>query len=240
MRLSQISASAIVAGAVFALAACGGHGVVPPSSAPLAPSAMTQTSPLAFGDDVSPLLTTCDTSPPQYQWIFKGACDTFTLKPSGGSFTLAKYERISVTGLIGKNSLKTSVKVTIADAIDKNGDIKKSGGKAFPAYKASGTTIVYAAVNNQSKDVITPKPVKGKPVLQYTITEAKSFPKGTNFCSTALLEAGAHGSLVWTPLPGGGSIKGKSVTISAFTAPKGFELPPKGTALYFAINCYKQ
>lgn len=240
MRLSQISASAIVAGAVFALAACGGHGVVPPSSAPLAPSAMTQTSPLAFGDDVSQLLTTCAKSPPQYQWIFKGACDTFTLKPSGGSFTLAKYESISVTGLIGKNSLKASVKVAIADAIDKNGDIKKSGGKAFPAYKASGTTIVYAAVNNQSKDVIKPIAVKNKPVLQYTITDAKGFPKGANVCGAALLSTGAHGSLVWSPFPGAGNIKGKSVTISVFVAPKGFELPPSGNPLYFAINCYKQ
>lgn len=232
----MISGSAFAAGALLALAGCAGHGIVPSSSAPLAPTAM---SPATF-DSVSPLrLPTCAKTPPQYDWIFKGACNLFTLAPAGGTFRLKSYQYISVSGLIGRNTLKGSVQVAIADAID-NGDVTKWGKLTFPPYKAAGTTVVYAAVNNQSKDVIKPNPEKNKPILQYTIADAKGFPGRANVCGAALLTQGAHGSLVWSPFPGTGTIKNDSVTITVYVAPKGFELPPQGSPLYFAINCYKR
>ena len=233
----MISGSAFLAGGLLTLAGCAGHGIVPPSSSSLAPTAM---APATFGD-LSPLrhrLPTCAKTPPQYDWIFAGACNLFTLAPAGGTFKLKTYQNIAVTGLIGRNTLKGSVQVAIADAID-NGDITKWGKLTFPPYKASGTTVVYAAVNNQSKDVIKPNPEKNKPILQYTISDSKGFGKA-NVCGAALLTQGNHGSLVWSPFPGTGTIKGDSVTITVYVAPKGFELPPQGTPLYFAINCYKR
>jgi hypothetical protein len=225
----MIRAGAFAIGAAIALAACGGHGVVPSSQSGMLPMS---------NDDASPLASSgCATTPPQYDWIFKGACDEFTLKPAGGSFTLATYEDITLKGSIGKNTVKGSAKVALADAIDKNGDITKDSGKTFPAYKAKGTTVIYAAANNQTTQTIKPITVKGKTVLQYVITDSKGLPGNT--CGAALLGEAKNGKLVWTSFPGTGNVKGNSVTISVYEAPSGFELPPKGTPLYFAVNCYK-
>lgn len=180
--------------------------------------------------------TTCATSPPQYQWIFKGSCDQFTLKSTGGSFTLSTYQNITVKGSIGKNTAKGDVKIALADALDKNGDIEKYKGKTFPPYKANGTTVVYAAAVNQTTQVIKPIPVHGKPVLQYVITDSKGLPG--KVCGAAVLAAQQHGGLKWTALPATGNVKGNSVTISQYEVPQGFELPPK-TPLYFGVNCYQ-
>lgn len=263
MRLSVIRACAIATVASIALAACANNsGMVPGSPAAVAPqnaapdstdaapmtrasaatnddadAAQNQTS--VADDEMSPdALKTCATSPPQYEWIFKGACDKFTLKPSGGNFTLGQYDSISVTGSIGKNTAKTAAKVALADATDKNGDILKSGGKAFPAYKGKGTTFVYASASNQSSQTIKPVVVRGKPVIQYVITDSKGLP-GKN-CSAALLTESASGKFTWDPLPSQYPVKGKTVTISLFTVPSGFELPPAKdkTPLYFAVNCF--
>jgi len=229
MRLSfmRAGAAAIVA---IALSACADHGVVPSSSDAQAMTANAGISPLA--------LKTCATSPPQYEWIFKGACDEFTLKSTGGSFSLQEYQDVTVTGSIGKNTASGSVDVVIADALDKNGDVESYGGKSFPPYDGSGTTIVYAIVANQSTQTIKPISVKGKAVLEYQITDAKGLPGNT--CGAALLAAQKGGGVKWTAFPGSAPIKGKSVTIAVYEAPAGFELPPKGTPLYFAVNCYKQ
>lgn len=187
---------------------------------------------------MSPLaLKTCATTPPQYQWIFEGACQTISMTGSGGHFSLGEYQSITVTGLIGKNTAKGTVKVAIVDAIDKSGDVKTYKGKAFPAYKANGITYVYAAAINQSTQVIHPVSVKGKPVLQYVITNAKGF--GTaNICAAAALTSKA-GKYTWKALPATGIVKGKTVTITQYEAPAGIELAPK-IPLYFAVNCYKQ
>jgi hypothetical protein len=223
----MIWAGAFAAGAT-ALAACGGHGVVPTSSADSS----------AFGSASSPLkASTCATSPPQYGWIFKGSCDEFKLTSKGGSFSLAAYSNITVTGSIGKNTAKGTVTVALADAVDKKGDIEKYKSESFPPYKAKGTTVVYAAANNQGTQTIKPVAVKGKTVLQYVISDTKGLPGTT--CGAALLTQGNKGSLVWDAFPGTGHVSGKSVTISVYEAPSGFELPPKGSPLYFAINCYK-
>jgi hypothetical protein len=217
------------AAAAIALAACAGHGIVPSSTGALTPDSLGGVTPLATSG--------CATSPPQYNWIFKGACDKFTLKSTGGSFSLAAYDDLTVTGSIGKNTAKGDVTVYIADATDKGGDIETSGGKKFPPFKAEGTTILYAAVNNQTKQTIKPITEKDKTVLEYTITDSKGLPGNT--CGAALLEEEHNGTFTWKGFPGSAPVKGKTVTIAVYEAPEGFELPPAGTPLYFGINCYK-
>jgi hypothetical protein len=242
MRLSLFRASAFATVAAIALAACAGHGAIPSSPSGLAPQSALAPTTLGDnasprGDDMSPLaLTTCAKSPPQYQWVFKGACTGFMLKPLGGSFSLQKYANITVTGSIGKNTVKKSAHIILVDAVDKNGDILKYKGASFPPYKANGTTIVYASAINQTSQVIKPISVKGKPVLQYVITDAKGIPGKQ--CGAAVLAKQRNGQLKWTSIPATGTVKGKSVTISQYEVPSGFELPPKAP-LYFAVNCFQ-
>jgi hypothetical protein len=228
MRSSIIRSCALATVAAMGLAACAGHGVVPSSSSELAP--------MASNAGIAPLLTTCVKSPPQYEWIFKGACVGFMIKDTGGSFALGDYENITIKGSIGDNDAKGSVKIVLADAIDKNGDIESYKGKSFLAYKAQGTTIVYAAAINQSTQTIKPHAAKDKPVLTYVITDSKGLP-GTE-CRAAVLAHQKNGTLKWSSLPGGPfGKKGDTVTITQSEAPAGFSLPPK-VPLYLAVNCF--
>ncbi|HEY1867935.1 MAG TPA: hypothetical protein VGG70_06525 [Candidatus Cybelea sp.] len=258
MRLSMISACAFAA-SVLALTACASqNGVVPASQGPLAPvttqnAADQSEAPVTSSSDasnatdaadatdtpdasgLSPKATTCAKSPPQYWWIFKGACDIFTLKSTGGSFTLVSYDNLTIKGSIGKNTAKSPAKIALADATDKNGDIGTYKKQKFPAYKARGTTVVYASANNQSSQTIKPIEQQGKTVIQYIITDSKGLPGKT--CGAALLGQSGN-KYQWTAFPGTSKVKGKSVTISVYAAPAGFELPPQGTPLYFAVNCF--
>jgi hypothetical protein len=249
MRLSLIRAGVLATAAAIALAACSGHSAIPSTQSAIAPqSALApttvgdNTAPLGedtspLGDDMSPLgLTTCAKSPPQYQWIFKGACAGFNLKSSGGTFSLEKYANITVKGSIGKNNAKGEVHVVLVDAVDKNGDILKNKGKTFPPYKARGTTVVYAEAANQTTQTIKPIPQQGKAVIEYVITDAKGFPGKT--CAAAVYGKQRNGQEGWTAFTSTYPVKGKTVTIAVFEAPAGFELPPKGTPLYFGINCF--
>jgi hypothetical protein len=216
---------------LLAFAACAGRGVVPSSPGGLDQSASNNA--LQSLDALA--LTTCATTPPQYEWIMKGACAKITLKPLGSSFSLGAYKNITVKGSIGKNNVKTSAIVYLADATDTASDIKTWKGKAFIKYKGRGTTFIYAAAVNQSSQVIKPIAEKGKPILQYIITDSKGLPGKT--CGAAVLTVGQRGSFTWTPLPGTFSAKGNTVTITQYNVPSGFELPPK-IPLYFAVNCY--
>lgn len=215
--------------AAAALAACGGHSVVPSSQ-----TAMNPMLPDAAAPAQPQTLTTCKTSPPQYEWIFKGACEKITLKPAGANFGLQEYENITVTGLIGKNNVHGSAIFYLADATGK-GDIKLFHGKAFPKYNARGTVIIYAAAVNQSSQHIKPIPEEGKPILQYVITDSKGIPGKT--CGGGILVKGKNGAYSWNSLTITAKVSGNKVTISQYTAPQGFELGPK-TPLYIAINCY--
>jgi hypothetical protein len=226
MRFSMSRAGLYVMGAAIVLAACSSHGMMPSSSG-LAPTS-NGVVPLAAS-------TPCPTSPPQYDWIFQGSCDEFTLKSTGGSFKLPAYDNITLTGSIGKNTAKGSVKVILADATDKSGDIEKYNGTSFPAYKAKGTTVLYAVADNQSTQTIKPVTVKGKTVLEYVLDDSKGFP-GKD-CAAAVLGQTKKG-YQWTSFPSTFPVKSNSVTISVYEAPSGFELPPQGYGLYFAVNCF--
>jgi hypothetical protein len=226
MRLSILRAVTIAAGAAIALAACSSGGTVPPSSAAYNPMALNNANALL------PLaLKKCDTSPPQYEWILEGACTDVALKPAGSSFTLAKYEDISIKGVIGKNNLTSTQHVYIADALDKK-DIKAYKGVAFPKDTSHKDVLFYAVAVNQSKDTIVPK-YNGKPILQYVVTDAHGL--GGSSCGASVY-AKKGAKFFWEQLPITAKPKGDTVTISQYTVPKGFELPPL-TPLYFAIYC---
>ncbi len=224
-----------IGAAIALLAGCGGS--QPPIGAP----GESLRFPLPSLDDTgtSPLaLKTCATTPPQYQWIFKGVCQKFELTSAGAHFSLGEYQGLTVKGLIGKNTAKGTVKIALADAIDENGDIETYKGKSFPEYTENGTTYFYASAVNRSTQVIRPITVQGKPVLQYTVTDAKGFGDA-NRCGSALLVFPRGKPARWTPLPATGLVMGKTVTITQYDAPNGFEWLPK-IPLYFATNCWKR
>jgi hypothetical protein len=225
MRLSVIRAFAIATVATMALAACANQSGMVPSS----PYANARMSPLA--------LKTCATKPPQYQWIFKGACQIFSVTSTGGHFSLGEYQGITVQGSMGRNNAKGTVKIALADALNKNGDVETYKGMAFPPYKANGITYVYASAVNQSTHAIRMITVRGDPVLQFTITNAKGFGSA-NICGAAALNF-KDGKPMWEAFPVSSKVKRKTVTITKYTVATGVELPPK-IPLYFAVNCYKQ
>lgn len=210
---------------VALLAACGG------SQPPIAAPGESLQLPLA--------LKTCATTPPQYKWIFKGACQTFSVTSLGGRFRLGEYQGITVKGSIGRNNAKGTVQIAVADAIDKNGDITTYKGESLPPYKVNGrTTYFYASATNQSAQVFKPEEFKGEPVLQYTITDANGFADA-NRCGAALLTFRKDRRPAWTAFPGSGKVKGKTVTIRQYAVPAGIVLRPK-IPVYFATNCYKK
>src|ERR1700727_3742763 len=169
MRLSVMASAA-----ALALAACAGQN----AAVPVASNAMTAPIQNSFATQMGvDAVTTCATSPPQYDWIFKGACDPkITVKPTGGSFALGAYDDISIKGSIGENNAKGSAIVALADATNTNGDIEKDKGTAFPLYHGEGKTFLYAVAINQSAQTLKPIAKKGKPILQYIITDTKGLP----------------------------------------------------------------
>jgi hypothetical protein len=236
MRLSILRAVTIAAGAAIALAACSSGGTVPPSAAAYNPMAANNPMALNNANAMLPLaLTKCDTSPPQYDWIFEGACDKFTLKPSGSPFKLATYKDISLKGMIGKNSLKKDATVALADATDSS-DVKAYKGIPFPKAKIEGKdAFAYAAAINQGTEIIKPIVEPGHPVLQYVITDSKGFSGSS--CKAAALESKA-GKFEWVVFPGNAfKPKGHTLTVSQYTAPANLVLAPK-TPLYVAVACY--
>lgn len=235
MRLSLIRACAISAVSAIALAACAGHGIVPSSQSALTPQNMQPLQNPAIQDELSPLgITTCATSPPQFLWILKGACSKVILKSAGANFALQKYRFITVSGTIGGNNVKTSATIYIADANDKK-DILPYKGKAFPPYKPlHGRSFIYAVAINESKDTIVPKAEHNKPVLKYVITDDLGFPG--KVCDIAVYGKQRNGLYKWTSLTIQAPPKGKTVTLTQYAVPPGFQFPSK-TPVYFAAFC---
>lgn len=88
---------------------------------------------------------------------------------------------------------------------------------------------------NESDQIIRPITGGGNPVFQSVITDAKGLPGKT--CGVGLLTKNTKGHFVWSSLPGTSHAHGKTVTITNYNAPHGFEIPPK-TPLHFGVNCY--
>lgn len=131
-------------------------------------------------------VTTCPTSPPQYYWIFQGSCALSSIGSSGGGFSLAEYEDITVSGSLGKNNLTSAQEVAFTDA-RANGDISKWDDMTFPKYYGrygGATPVIYVAVNNQGSQII--KLVNdGDFALALNITDSNGFPGNT--CTIGVL-----------------------------------------------------
>jgi hypothetical protein len=211
------------------LEGCGGSPLIG------APGAMPQT---ALDASMMRLaIPTCAKSPPQYQWIFRGACDRHvTLHSRGGFFGLAGYDSITVIGAIGRNTAKTTATLTIADATDTYDDVVKWEGKAFPKFIGRGKTVFYAVAINQSGQVIKFVTMKGTSALLFTVIDAEGLPGKT--CGFAILTFPGGHNPTWKVAPAVGKVRNGTVTISQYVVPEGMELLPK-TPLYFAVSCWR-
>lgn len=150
----MIRTSVVAVAAAIALAACGGHGLVPSQSA--GPDSLAPTS--AF----HPAATSpCDI---KGLWYFKGTCLPGELAASGGTFKLAKYNGVTVITTLGKNSVKGKAPMILADATKPDTDVTgKYKNKLFPPYSqktcakqvtCSGAAVVYLEVINGTKSQI--------------------------------------------------------------------------------------
>ena len=223
MRFSMIRTGIVAVAASLALAACGGHGLVPSQSAggdAFAPSAAM--APAAASPCQIPKL-----------WYFMGGCKAGFLTSAGGKFALPKYKGITWTTTLGKNSAKGKVPFVMGDATGA-GDITSGPGK-FPIYgvktclapsKCPGSALVYFEAVNDSKAAIT-----FNSPSQLVVAAAK-FP-GKSCFPAILRKSGA--SFKWQPFSIlTGSPKGGKLTLNipvnpAFMLPKG--------PLYVALVC---
>lgn len=219
MRLSIIRAGIVAIGATIALAACGGHAMVP-----------SQTGNVPFARPV-PQVTT---SPCKISglWYFHGSCKAFTLSSAGGTFKLPAYKGITFTATIGSNTASGKVKFILGDATGKKDITGTVGGKAFPKYGATkcaqagacpGTPLVYFEAVNTSSATIN---ITGNSKL---VVAATSFPGKS--CFPGLMNAQGKWtgySQVAQPVSGGKV----SITIPPIGV---FYLPP-GPA-YGVLSC---
>jgi hypothetical protein len=241
MRLLIIRSGAAAIVAAVALAACGGHGVVPQS--------VSQTSAFAPLSDVAQAVSP-DKSPCNHpgMYYFLGSCAAFKLKMSGvttvplGSKT--PYKGIKITTTFGSgngpafdNPPKgvSFVDAVMGDAIGKGDITGQVGGKSFPLYGAgkdcvngngqavfcSGKPFVYAELINMSKYTLKPKLTP-----KFYITDANGFP-GKKLCFPAILTAKtAHSAGGWAPNTTlGAPPKGNTLTINAVANPGNLVYP---------------
>jgi len=219
MRLSTIRNSTAAAAAAFALAACGGHGLVPSQNAAPGFNAVT---PFAANP--------CYTKAVQPAWIFRGSCDVTTLPPKGKSIALAPYKGISVTVKLGKNTSKNGAFVLVDALGGKAKDISKYKTKTFPPITPTllKSVIYVEAVNGTAN-------LKFSGNLIFTIKK-KQFPGKT--CPLSVL-TGTFPKVKWFNSPFSGKISGGTMTFTVPGGALGTLFPsglPKGP-LYFNVAC---
>ena len=204
MRFSMIRSAAAAIAAATALAACGGHGVVPSQS--FAPNSLN-----GFATSSLPEAKTspCDVTGMYY---FKGNCLAFKMNMNSTTqATLGKfhtYHGIKITATLSKFSRPPKVQTVpavLGDAIGKDDILGKVKNKAFPLFvagasncvynhnqpeKCFGKPFVYAELINNSQYNLTPVNTPG-----FYITDANGFP-GKNLCFPAIL-ATVKGNVVW-------------------------------------------
>jgi hypothetical protein len=184
MRFS-FRTSAIAAVAALALAACGGHAMVP--------SQNFSQNPIAGGAFAVPDAgTPCSTI--KGFWQFGGACKAYSLTAAGATYKLPYYKGIALHVTVGKNSATKSIPFLLGDATGK-GDITGTyKTKKFPPYSTktcakspcAGTPMLYFEAFNQTKTSVKVTGDSGLLVL------SKTFPGKS--CFPALL-----GTKGWTP-----------------------------------------
>jgi hypothetical protein len=202
MRFSIRTPIAAVAASI-ALAACGGHGLVPSQSG----------APVSSFGELTKKPTTCPTSKVQPAWIFKGSCVVTKLPAKGTTIKLPAYMGITLTASIPANDGKDAA-FALVDAVGgKAKDIEKWKGLAFPA--APNKSVIYAQAINGFNDL---KFTNAKQYLVFEVSSTKAFPGKA--CPLQVLGKRAKG-FAWTTTALQGAIKGKTMT---FTIPT-TELP---------------
>ena len=196
MKLSTIRSGAAAVAAAIALAACGGHGLVPVQNAVPGFNAITPMS-----------TNPCYTKAVQPAWIFKGSCVITKLPPKGKTIKLAPWKGVSVTVKLPKNTSKNASFVVVDALGGKNRDITKFKRKSFPAITPPALkSVVYVEAVNGTRNL---KFTSGN--LVFTIKAAR-FP-GKN-CPLSVLTS--KPKLHWFNTPFHGAIKGGTMT---FTIP---------------------
>ena len=146
-------------------------------------------------------VTTCATSPPQYQWIFKGACEKLMLKSTGANVQPAnvrghhrnRLDRTNNTSRAPQRSTSPTQPTTAATP-------KRRRAKPSPNIQPQGTSFIYAVAVNQSTQAI--KPVARKearsPVRHH---RREGTPRERRAASPVSTES-QSGKFIWTTLPG--------------------------------------
>ena len=215
----MIRTGVVASAAAIALAACGGHGLVPSQS--VAPG-MDAVTPMAANP--------CYTAAVQPAWIFMGSCKIVAKLPAkGASIALAAYKGVSVTVKLPKPSAAGG-SFALVDALGGK-DIKPFKGKAFLAItpKTLKSVIYVQAVNGTAGLKFT----SGN--LVFTIKAAK-FPGKT--CPLSVI-TGTFPKLKWFNSPFSGKISGGTMTFTVPGGALGTLFPsglPKGP-LYFNVAC---
>lgn len=220
MRFSTIRTGVVASAAAIALAACGGHGLVPSQSAAPGSNAVVPMS-----------SNPCYTSAVQPAWIFKGSCAILkTLPTKGKTIALAAYKGVSVTVKLPKNTSKGGF--ALVDALGgKSKDIVAFSGKAFPPITPTTLkSVVYVEAVNQTAGLTF---TSGS--LVFTV-KATKFPGKS--CPLSVL-TGTFPKLKWFNSPFTGTLKSGAMT---FTVPGGAltQLFPTGLPagpLYFNVAC---
>ena len=215
----MIRTSVVASAAAIALAACGGHGLVPSQSA--APGS----------DAVIPMSSNpCYTSTVQPAWIFKGSCTILKKLPAKGkTIALAAYKGVSVTVKLPKNTSKGGF--ALVDAMGgKTKDILKFSGAAFPPIQKTLKSVAYVEAVNPTAGL---KFTSGN--LVFTI-KAQKFPGKS--CPLSVLE-GTFPKLKWFNSPFAGQISGGTMVFTVPGSALGTLFPnglPAGP-LYFNVGC---
>lgn len=216
----MIRAGIVVSAAAIALAACGGHALVPSQSA--APNLV-----------VTPMATPnqCYESPFQPAWIFKGSCVFAKVPAKGKTVPLAAYKGVSVTVQLPKNNGKSTIFLLVDALGGKAKDIEKYKGATFPAITPTSLkSLVYVQAVNSFNGL---KFTSGN--LVFTIKAAK-FPGKS--CPLSVL-TGKAPKLKWFNSPFAGKIAGGTMVFTVPGSALGTLFPqglPKGP-LYFNVAC---
>lgn len=217
----MIRAGFVAFAAAIALAACGGHNMVPSQIA--APD---------FNAVTSAAANPCYTAAVQPAWIFTGSCKIVAKLPAkGATIALPAWKGVSVTVKLPKPSPAGNSFVLVDALGGKAKDIKPFKGKTFPPITPTTLkSVVYVEAVNGKAGLLFPS---GN--LVFTIKAAK-FPGKT--CPLSVL-TGTPPKLKWFNSPFAGKISGGTMV---FTVPGGAlkTLFPNGLPkgpIYFNAGC---
>jgi streptogramin lyase len=212
VRVSPLRLSGIAV-ALAAVAGCAGG-----SSHPWLPAASA----------VRANAAACASGNVQTEWIFKGSCQIGTIDRGGTGIALDPYRGFTVSGSIGRTTLKKKQSFAVVDATGKR-DTRPYRGTPFPAYAAAGSkTLLYVEMVNAGP---LPVRIKGKPAVELSIADANG-PLGSG-CGLALLVQSSSKKTAWTALPVAAKRKGNTYSASIRSLPA----PLAGGAAYLAFFC---